>query len=132
MPFLLDHPQLYPARPTDDVDVIVQIVSGTRFSEAEKRLRELGFDHDMTPNAPKCRWRLGKDLLVDVMPTDGQSLGLNTSWFTEALASASEQAVRGNVRVRLISAPAFLALALAPVDYGPRNVNVAVWSPTQI
>jgi hypothetical protein len=34
-----------------------------------------------------CRWLLDR-LVVDVMPTDGSRLGLNTRWFTEALEEA--------------------------------------------
>jgi len=113
VPFLLDHPGLNPARPTDDVDVIIELLSHTRYSEVEERMRALKFDHDMTPGAPKCRWLLGGKLIVDIMPTDGAGLGLNTQWFTEALASASERVIREGVRLRLISPPAFIALKLA-------------------
>jgi len=42
------------------------------------------------------------------MPTEGASLGLNTAWFAEALATATEQ-VFGQTRLRLISPVAFLA-----------------------
>jgi predicted nucleotidyltransferase len=109
---LLDHPGLAPARPTDDVDVIVEVTAGQRYSDLEAKLRALGFQHDVTPNAPKCRWRLG-DLTVDVMPTEGKDLGLNTRWFAEALAGAEERAVRGDIRLRLISPVGFLATKLA-------------------
>lgn len=110
---LVDHPHLSPARPTDDVDVIIELLSNTRYSKVEETMRALKFEHDVRPGSPKCRWLLGSDLLVDVMPTDGQGLGLNTRWFAEALASATERLVRGDVRLRLVSAPAFIALKLA-------------------
>lgn len=113
VPLLLDHPQLSPARPTDDVDVIIEVLSSTRYSEVEAKMRALKFEHDMRQGAPKCRWILTKELSVDVMPTEGQGLGLNTRWFAEALTSASERIVRGEVRLRIISAPSFLALKLA-------------------
>ena len=86
---LLDDPELSPARPTDDVDVIVEIVSGTRYSDVEAVFRGLGFEHDMRQGAPMCRWRLGT-LVVDIMPTEGERLGLNTQWFKEVLACAIE------------------------------------------
>jgi hypothetical protein len=105
--FLLDQPELSPARVTDDVDVILEIVTGQRYSEVEAKLRSLGFDHDMRSGAPKCRWVLG-DLTVDIMPTDGAFLGLNTAWFKEALATATEQEF-AHTRLKLISPVAFLA-----------------------
>lgn len=113
VPLLLDHPDLSPARPTDDFDVVIELAAGHRYSEVEAQMRALGLDHDMRPGAPKCRWRLGENIIVDIMPTDGEALGLNTQWFSEALASASECVVRGDVRLSVISAATFLALKLA-------------------
>jgi len=104
---LLDHPALAPARPTDDVDVILEAVTSQLFSDVEAKLRRLGFDHDMRENAPRCRWTLG-NLTVDIMPTEGEFLGLNTAWFKEALATATEQEF-AHTRLKLISPIAFLA-----------------------
>ena len=56
---LLDHPDFAPARPTDDVDVILEVVTTKRYSDLEERIRRLGFDHDMREGAPRCRWVLG-------------------------------------------------------------------------
>jgi predicted nucleotidyltransferase len=104
---LVDHPALSPARPTDDVDVIIEVVASHRYSDVEARLRSLGFSHDMREGAPRCRWVLGT-LTVDIMPTDGTFLGLNTAWFKEALATATEQEF-AHTRIKLVSPAAFLA-----------------------
>ena len=61
----------------------------------------------MREKAQKCRWVLG-NLTVDIMPTEGGFLGLNTAWFAEALATATEREF-GHVRLKLISPVAFLA-----------------------
>lgn len=126
---LLDHPGLAPARPTDDVDVTVEVTAGQRYSDLEAKLRALGFQHDVAPNAPMCRWRLG-DLTVDVMPTEGKDLGLNTRWFAEALAGAEERPVRSDIRLRLISPVGFLATKLTAFFdrgdgdyYGSRDIE---------
>jgi len=111
---LLDYPDLSPARATDDVDVIVEIVTTRRYSEVEAELRALKFDHDMSPKAPRCRWIL-EGITVDIMPVEGGPLGLNTVWFAEALASALERTF-GAVKLRLISPPAFLATKIAAFD----------------
>jgi len=104
---LIDHPALSPARPTDDVDVILETVTSQRYVDVEAKLRQLGFDHDMRENAPRCRWILG-NLTVDIMPMDGGFLGLNTAWFKEALATATECEF-AHTRLKLISSVAFLA-----------------------
>ncbi len=105
---LLDHPAMSPARPTDDVDVIVETVTSRRHSDVEAALRRLGFEHDMRENAPRCRCVLG-DLTVDIMPTDGAFLGLNTTWFKEALETATDVSV-ASTRLRLISPIAFIVI----------------------
>lgn len=104
---LLDDPNFVPARPTDDVDVILGLVTSERYSSVEARLRNLGFDHDTRQRAPRCRWVLG-NLTVDIMPTDGAFLGLNTTWFKEALATATEREF-AHTRLKLVSPVAFLA-----------------------
>lgn len=73
---LLDHPELSPARPTDDVDVIVEVVTSERYSDVEARLRGLGFNHDDRQGAPRCRWVLG-NLTVDIScPRKARALAL--------------------------------------------------------
>jgi hypothetical protein len=104
---LLDDPTFAPTRPTDDVDVILESVTTQRYSSVEEKLRRLGFSHDSREGAPKCRWILGK-LTVDIMPTEGTELGLNTTWFKEALATATVQTI-AHTSLKLISPVAFLA-----------------------
>ena len=55
---LLDDAGFSPSRPTEDIDVIIEVVTHEPYSELEARLRALGFDHDMRPGAPLCRWVL--------------------------------------------------------------------------
>jgi hypothetical protein len=104
---LLDDPALSPGRPTDDVDVILEVATTQLYSDVEAKLRSLEFKHDMSKGAPKCRWTLGP-LVVDIMPTDGAFLGLNTAWFREALATAVVREF-AHTQLRLISPVAFLA-----------------------
>jgi hypothetical protein len=104
---LLDGPERSPARPTDDCDVIIEVVASQRYSDLEARLRDLGFDHDMSPDAPRCRWILD-GMRVDIMPTDGEILGFNTAWCAEALAAATEREF-AHTKLKLISPIGFLA-----------------------
>jgi predicted nucleotidyltransferase len=104
---LLDDPHFLPARPTDDVDVVLEVLTTERYSTVEERIRELGFEHDSREGTPLCRWVLGH-LTVDIMPTDGAHLGLNTTWFKEALATATEQEI-AHTRLNLVSPAGFLA-----------------------
>jgi hypothetical protein len=49
---LLDHPELSLGRATDDVDVVIEVVSQTRYAGVEQKLRSLKFNHDMRQGAP--------------------------------------------------------------------------------
>jgi len=108
---LLDNPDLTPIRPTDDVDVIVEVLSRKNYPRFEERLRERGFLNDSRQGAPMCRW-IYNTLIVDVMPIEGSFLGLNTVWFDYALASAVDRVIDGET-IRVVSATAFVATKLA-------------------
>ncbi len=103
---LLDDPDFAPARPTNDVDVIIELLSSTRYSDIEQTLRDLGFQHDMSEGAPMCRWRLEK-LVVDIMPTIGEQLGLNTKWFKEVL-DCSIETQYAHTQLKIVSPVGFL------------------------
>jgi len=103
---LFDDPSFSPARPTEDVDVILEVVTAQRYSDVEAQIRGLGFSHDMSEGAPLCRWSLGS-LTVDIMPTEGRHLGLNTDWFSDVLATATEQ-VFSHTKLKLVSPVGFL------------------------
>jgi hypothetical protein len=103
---LIDNPEFSPARPTDDVDVIVELLSTARYSDIEATLRQHGFEHDMREDTPICRWRLG-ELIVDIMPTQGEQIGLNTTWFAEVLAHAIETE-HAHTPLKIVSAVGFL------------------------
>jgi predicted nucleotidyltransferase len=104
---LSGHPHLISGAPHADVDVILEVVTTDRYSDVEARIRQVGFNHDKREGTPPCRWVLG-NLTVDIMPTDGAHLGLNTAWFKEALATATEQEF-AHTRVKLVSPAGFLA-----------------------
>lgn len=114
---LLDNLTLSPVRPTDDVDIIVEILASQRYSDLEEKLRDAGLSHDTREGAPLCRWTW-QGLTIDIMPIDGSFLGINTAWFPEALASATLRVYEG-IELRIVSPVAFIATKLAAfVDRG--------------
>lgn len=79
---------------------------------------------NLRENAPRCRWVID-GLTVDIMPTEGAFLGLNTTWFKEALATATVQEL-GAIRLRLISPVSFLATKyIAFVDRGEGDYSAS-------
>ncbi len=97
---------LIPVRPTDDVDIIIEVASRVRYHLFSERLRELGFHEDVEAQI-LCRWRVD-GIVVDVMPTDTSILGFANRWYPLALATAQPFSLKPDLTIRLITAPCFL------------------------
>lgn len=95
-------------RVTKDVDVIVEILSRTDYYKLEETLRSLGFTQSLEEDAPLCRWVIG-DTKVDVMPTDEKILGFSNKWYSPAIKSASQISLEEGLKIRIVTAPCFLA-----------------------
>lgn len=108
---LITDPALPAIRPTEDVDLLVQALTLADYQRIEKTLVARGFSHDLSPDAPICRWRVG-GVAVDVMPPVETVLGFSNRWYPLALETALPQALPSGTRIRLIPAPVFLATKL--------------------
>ena len=75
------------ARPTDDVDTIVEVGSTSQYYQLAERLRAAGFKEDSSPGAPLCRW-IVVGTKVDVMPTVAAVLGFSNRWYPSAIRHA--------------------------------------------
>jgi predicted nucleotidyltransferase len=95
-------------RSTLDVDTIVKISSRAEYYELEESLRSLGFTQRMDKNDPICRWIID-EIKVDIMPTDEKILGFSNSWYLAAIANAIEMEIDKSLKIRVVTAPYFLA-----------------------
>lgn len=100
--------QAPPPRTTFDVDLVAEVTALAGYHALEARFAERGFTRDMAPDAPICRWRVG-DVEVDLMPTEENVLGFSNRWYPVATRTAQALVLPSGTRIRLISAPAFLA-----------------------
>lgn len=107
---LITDPAAAPLRPTDDVDVIVDR-SAQGIHALEAGLRQRGFTQRPELADPICRWRHGDDVVVDVMPTDGQVFGFSNRWYRLAWDTATVRVVAG-YELRVVTATAFVATKL--------------------
>ena len=65
-------PGARPSRVTKDVDVVIDLVHYGQYAETLRdELVQLGLEEDMTPGAPRCRWRFtdAPRQIIDIMPT---------------------------------------------------------------
>ncbi len=77
----------------------------------EKLLRAQGFENDLRPGAPICRWVVDA-VTVDVMPTLEDVLGFSNRWYPLAVDTAEEVELPSGLRIRVVTAPAFIATKL--------------------
>jgi hypothetical protein len=108
---LLTDPAAPEVRPTQDVDVITEVGSLTDYYRLAEGLREAGFVEDQSPGAPLCRW-CASEVILDIMPTDEHVFGFGNRWYRPALANAQPIDLPTGQRIRVVTAPYFLATKL--------------------
>lgn len=96
-------------RPTDDVDVIVEVATKTGFYAFEDKLRARGFSEDVMSGII-CRWQHGSSSLVlDAVPADPSILGFSNRWFMESISHAVERSLPSGCTIRATSPPYLIA-----------------------
>jgi predicted nucleotidyltransferase len=95
------------ARPTDDVDVLVEIGTRWDFAALEEQLRKIGFKNDTSSKF------LGRYLLpgfiLDVMPIDEKILGFSNVWYAEGFKNSIAYTIDDQHDVRIFTPPYFIA-----------------------
>ena len=101
-----------PIRVTQDVDVITEVASLADYHRLSGQLRKRGFKEDQSSGAPICRW-VAAGVVLDVMPTRPEILGFGNEWYQPALDAAVGVELPSGKRIRMVTAPYFLATKLA-------------------
>ncbi len=107
---LVTDPGRTPVRATLDVDLLTEVAPTANYHQLGDRLRACGFAEQPSEDVI-CRWAKGS-LLIDLMPTQPHVLGFANTWYEQAALSASAHTMPSGRRIRLISAPLFLATKL--------------------
>lgn len=98
-------------RPTDDVDVVVEVATYAEFSsQIEERLRQLGFMNDIESGII-CRYKI-HSLIVDIMPTNSDILGFSNRWYKEGVTKSIFYPINERQKIRIFPAPYFIATKL--------------------
>ncbi|MEY3541734.1 MAG: hypothetical protein RLZZ204_546 [Bacteroidota bacterium] len=96
-------------RPTEDIDIVVEIWARKDYFEIDEKLRKLGFVNDQESGII-CRYRVD-GLVVDIMPTKSEILGFSNKWYQPGY----EHSIGYNLsetKIRIFSPPYFLASKL--------------------
>ncbi len=105
--FLTDSGSAEP-RPTDDVDVIVEILEVSDHAKLEEELRRLGFSND---EQIIVRWH-GHNSVVDVVTIEDIGYGPTNRWYKSGSLNVSESTLPLGTIVSHLDAPHFIATKL--------------------
>jgi hypothetical protein len=94
-------------RPTEDVDLLVELVSYSGYAEIEDQLREKGFVND-NESGVICRFKYD-DIVVDVMATSSDVLGFTNRWYSEGFLHLIDKDLGGHCSVKILQSPYFIA-----------------------
>lgn len=97
-------------RPTDDVDVVVELASYADYGLLEEKLRTLGFQNDVHSKVI-CRYQI-QGITVDIMPLGENVLGFSNRWYPEGFRRAVDVEIEPNLYVKIFSPPYFIASKL--------------------
>jgi len=101
-------PEVAPeVRPTDDVDVVVELASYSGYSELDEKLRKIGFVNDIASGV-MCRYKF-QGLIVDVMPTHPEAVGFSNKWYPEGFKTAQEIVLDDQSSIKIFNLPYFIA-----------------------
>ena len=101
---------VFEIRPTDDVDVIIELLNYAGRTALEEKLRSIGFTHDIESGVI-CRYHI-QGIIVDIMPTDDPSIGFTNKWYPEGFTQAVNYDIDEQCTVSILSAPYFVATKL--------------------
>lgn len=102
--------QTLEVRPTDDVDVIIELINYNERAKLEEKLRTIGFQHDIESTVV-CRFKI-QGIIVDIMPTTPDSIGFSNRWYPEGFKHAVEYKIDDNNIVKILSSTYFIATKL--------------------
>jgi len=95
------------ARPTDDVDILVELMHYNDYALVEEKLRLKGFIND-SESGVICRYKV-QGIIVDVMPTGENALGFTNNWYEPGYATAMTHILDENNNIKIFQPVYFLA-----------------------
>lgn len=106
-------------RPTDDIDVVVEILTHKDFAILDERLRAKGFKNDQSSGII-CRYNI-HGLIVDIMPTHDKPLGFSNPWYPMGFANAVIYEIDERHPIKIFNSTFFLASKLSAFEGRGKN-----------
>lgn len=102
-----DDPARAEVRPTDDVDVVVELINLGSYATLEEDLRAIGFQNDMFSSVI-CRYKY-HDIVIDIMPTDANILGFTNVWYNDGLSHSIPYVLNDGLAIQIFTLHYFIA-----------------------
>lgn len=102
-----DDPARGEVRPTDDIDVLIEMINRSNHVKLEEKLRTIGFENDVDSGVI-CRYKY-HDIIVDIMPEDEQILGFSNVWYSKGLNHTEHKFLDEEVSILIFKLEYFLA-----------------------
>lgn len=108
LPFYLRKSVWNQARPTKDVDVVLELLTFKDVRRFEDELLSIGFENDTRKGAPKCRF-IYKEIAVDILSTDREAQGFKSKWYQDGFKHAKVAPDASSPKIKIFTLPYFLA-----------------------
>ena len=108
-----DDPASEDARPTMDVDCVLQLGAMNDQYALEDALRIRHFQHD-TESGIICRW-IYQGITVDIMPTDERILGFSNRWYSKGMDNKIEHVLPNGDTIHIFPVTYYLATKLEAI-----------------
>jgi predicted nucleotidyltransferase len=99
--------QTFEVRETDDVDVIVEVLTISDHARFEEKIRERGFSPDVNSKT-RIRYKF-HNVTVDFMPTSDVAVGFQNKWYPDGYKNAIDYKIDDNAPIKILASPYFLA-----------------------
>ena len=96
-------------RPTDDIDILIELWTHKDYAELEVQLRKIGFTNDQESGIV-CRFQV-QGITVDVMATGEDVLGFSNKWYPDGFKNALDYKIDDHI-IKIFSASYFIASKL--------------------
>lgn len=97
-------------RPTDDVDVLIELWTYKDYAIIENQLRKMGFENDLESGVV-CRYKI-QGIIVDIMPTGKNVIGFSNMWYPEGFTNAIDYVIDEGYSVKIFGVAYFIATKL--------------------
>lgn len=97
-------------RPTNDVDIVVELWAYKDYAAIEEQLRLMGFENDVKSGVI-CRYKV-QGIIVDIMPTGENVLNFSNRWYPEGFTNAINYSIDNEVTIKIFDINHFIASKL--------------------